>query len=72
MKNPWLCLTIVGVLGMSVIVGLIGIIALALYDKQSPESLVGVVSTAIGALASFLVSIPRGSVGVQDVRTKGS
>jgi hypothetical protein len=63
MRNPYLCIVIVGILGCGGLLGIAGIIGLAANAKAIPESLIAVVSCAFGALASFLVAPPRGSVG---------
>lgn len=66
MRNPWLCLSIVVVLGVCGLVGTAGMILLPAYGKEIPQALVAIVSGALGALSSFLVSPPRGSVGYTD------
>jgi hypothetical protein len=68
-RNPYLCLTIVLTLGITMLVGLGGIIMLTFADKEPPASLVAVVSGAAGSLSSFLVSVPRGSAGWGDPNT---
>lgn len=62
-RNPYLCLAIVVMLGLLAVVATGGIVLANLGGRDSPSSLVAIVSTCIGALASFLVSVPRGSVG---------
>jgi hypothetical protein len=64
MRNPWLCLAIVIILGLMAILGVGSITLLTLYERPVPESLVALTSTACGALASFLVQPPRGSHGI--------
>jgi hypothetical protein len=64
-RNPYLCLLIVGVLGSVAISGTLGMIFMPFVlggDVRPPESLVAVTSGAMGALASFLTQVPRGSV----------
>jgi hypothetical protein len=58
----------VAALGTAGLVGLCGIILLAYGGRPVPESLIAVVSASLGALSSFLVMPPRGSVGVSDFR----
>lgn len=62
-RNPYLCLTIVVMLGLGGFVGLLGMIFLAYNNKSAPEALIAVCSASWGSLASFLVMPPRGSVG---------
>ena len=64
MRNPYLCLTIVLVLGAGGILGLAGIILIAYAGHDVPQALIAIVSAAFGSLASFLVMPPRGSVGI--------
>lgn len=64
MRNPYLCLTIVAILGVGGLIGVGGIIGLAACGKPAPEALIAIISGAFGALSSFLVSPPRGSLGV--------
>jgi hypothetical protein len=65
-RNPYICITIVGIMGTVSVLGLVGIFVLALFGKQSPESMITIVAGAVGALSSFLVQVPRGSVGFDD------
>ena len=65
-RNPYICITIVGIMGTVSVLGLVGIFVLALFGKQSPESMITIVAGAVGALSSFLVQVPRGSVGFPD------
>lgn len=64
MRNPWLCIAIVGTLGLTILIGVIGMVVLALYGRPTPTELVAVVTTCTGAMSSFLVQPPRGSIGV--------
>jgi hypothetical protein len=63
MRNPWLCMIIVCTLGLGGLAGIAAIILLSYHDREIPQALVAIVSGTIGALSSFLVSPPRGSVG---------
>lgn len=68
MRSPWLCVAIVLMLGGGMILCIAGIIALALNGRSVPEALVVTAGTCVGALASFLVQPPRGSIGVSQER----
>ena len=65
-RNPYLCLTIVLTLGLTMLLGLGGVILLTFAGKEPPSSLVAVISGCAGSLSSFLVSVPRGSAGWDD------
>lgn len=62
-RNPYLCLAIVVSMAVCLNVGMIGILLMGYAGKEPPTSAVALVSTAIGSLSSFLVSVPRGSAG---------
>jgi len=62
-RNPYICLAIVLTLGGIAAVGMLGLLVLPAVGKQAPSEVVPVVGTCIGALCSFLVSVPRGQVG---------
>lgn len=62
-RNPWLCIAIVGVLGLIALVGVVCIGVGSARGVESAHALISIVSTCIGALSSFLVSVPRGSFG---------
>lgn len=64
-RNPWICLTIVVILGLFGLLSLGGIIACSLMQRDVPSALIAIASGCGGNLASFLVSIPRGSVGAE-------
>ena len=64
-KNPYVCLTIIIILGAFGLLSLGGIIACALLNKDVPSALIAIASGCGGNLASFLVSVPRGSVGAE-------
>lgn len=66
LRNPYLCLVIVTSLGLCCVLGVFGIVFLAHAGKVPPDSLVAIVSGAVGSLSSFLATPPRGSVGVDD------
>lgn len=63
MRNPYLCLAIVTMLGLAGLLCGIGIILLPLYGKPVPESLPVLAGGVLGSLSSFLVAPPRGSAG---------
>ena len=63
-RNPYLCLTIVVILGTCLIIGMSGIVYLGTHHLEVPPSLTALTAAAFGSLSSFLVSPPRGSVGV--------
>ena len=54
-KDIWLYRIIVAALGLTVVASVIGAIALAMTDQNTPEVLVALGSAAIGGLAGFLV-----------------
>ncbi len=64
MRNPWLCITIVLMLGSFGLLCGVGIIILPMCGKPVPDSLNTMGGMALGALAAFLVNPPRGSVGM--------
>lgn len=64
MRNPWLCLTIVLSLAITAFAGVTGTVILAFYGKTVPESLIAATAACYGALSTFLVNPPRGSVGL--------
>lgn len=63
MRNPYLCIVIVLMLGMGGLLCGLGIIVLPLYGKPVPDSLQVLAGSTFGALAAFLVAPPRGSFG---------
>lgn len=68
MRNPYLCIMIVCFLGMGAVGGMVGLIVLAYSGKPPPESLVAAVALCFGSLSSFLVSPPRGSIGINSTQ----
>lgn len=70
MRNPWLCIVIVSIVGLGALTGTIGLVLLALYKVETPQALVATVSLCYGSLASFLVTPPRGSVGIPEERSR--
>lgn len=64
-KNPYVCLTIVAILGSFGLLSLAGIIACVLLGHEAPSALIAIASGCGGNLASFLVSVPRGSLGAE-------
>lgn len=71
-RNPYLCLTIVGMLGGVMLLGMLGIVILSAMGKEPPASLVALASGAAGSLGSFLVSVPRGSAGSDSAHSSKS
>jgi len=71
MRNPWLCISIVIILGLGGIIGLSGLIGLANAGKPTSEALIAIVAGCFGNLASFLVMVPKGSVGVGEGHHRG-
>jgi hypothetical protein len=65
-RNPYLCLTIVCLLGAIAIISLVGIIVLAAFNKEPPGALISIASGSMCSLGTFLVSPPRGSVGYDE------
>lgn len=63
-KNPWLCIMIVGVFGMTLLIGLLGMLLLSYQDKHVGEGVLTIVGGAAGSLGTFLVTPPRGSHGM--------
>jgi len=70
-RNPWLCVTVVLMLGLLAIGGMFGIIFLALRGVPVPESVITITAAAAGGLSTFLVSPPKGSVGLGTADPKG-
>ncbi len=62
-RNPWICIAIIGILGVVAVGGLAFIGVLALQGKPGSGELNLLVGGAMGSLSSFLVQVPRGSVG---------
>lgn len=62
-RNPYICIVIVAILGGAGILNSLGVILLALNGKEAPQAIVALASAALGALASFLVQVPRGTAG---------
>ena len=58
--DVWIYRMVVGALGLTVLTGVIGAIALAMYGKDIPQLLVALGSAAIGALAGLLAPSPAG------------
>jgi hypothetical protein len=54
-KDVWLYHMIIAALGLTVVVGVVGAILLAITSQSTPELLAALGSTAIGGLAGFLV-----------------
>jgi hypothetical protein len=62
-RNPYLCLTIVGFIGVFGAIAIAGMVALCVVGRPIDPSIVGVAIGSLGSLSSFLVSVPRGSMG---------
>jgi hypothetical protein len=69
MRNPYLCLAIVVGLIVTALSGTWGMVLVALNATDGPAllpalvALGATVTTCLGSLSSFLVNVPRGSVG---------
>lgn len=63
MRNPYLCLVIVGSLGLCSLVGVVGMFALAYAGRAVPGEAIAIVAGAVGSLSSFLTRPPKGSAG---------
>jgi hypothetical protein len=70
--NPYLCMVIVGFIGTLGLVALLGLVFLAWNGRTAPETLNSIISGSICSLASFLVVVPRGSVGVGNGNGNGN
>lgn len=62
-RNPWVCILIISILGLVAIGGTVGMVLLPIYGKPVAGELNVLVGGALGSLSSFLVQVPRGSVG---------
>lgn len=64
MRNPWLCISIIGglIAGLILAVNWVGV--LALHGIEIPPVLPYLTIGILGSLSSFLVQPPRGSVGI--------
>lgn len=62
-RNPYLCLTVVALLGAALILSVGAVLACVLAGQKPPDLFGYIATTALGSLASFLVAVPRGSVG---------
>lgn len=67
-RNPYLCLAIVGCLGLCAVIGTTGIIVSGAVGRGPEPALIAIISACIGSLSSFLVGIPKGSVGVDSTQ----
>ncbi|CAG0941634.1 hypothetical protein ANRL1_00617 [Anaerolineae bacterium] len=59
-KDVWIYRMVVAALGLTVLIGAIGAILLAVAGKPVPEVLVALGSASIGALAGLLAPSPAG------------
>jgi hypothetical protein len=69
-RNPYLCLTIVAMLGACAALCIAGEILCAVRGVTTPGTLQLLASVCIGSLSSFLVAVPRGSTGFTDDRKR--
>ena len=65
-RNPWLCVLIAACIGIVAVAGVVGTILVAMTGHDLPPSLVALAGAALGSLSSFLVSVPRGSIGNEE------
>ena len=56
--DVWIYRTVVGALGLTVVMGVVGAIILAVASRPIPEILVALGSAAVGALAGLLAPSP--------------
>jgi len=57
-RNPYFCITIVAVLGAVAVAGTVGVVWVSVLGREPTQALVGVTSTAIGALGGALAVSP--------------
>jgi hypothetical protein len=57
-SDVWIYRFVVGAIGLTLLVALVGIIALAAFDDAVPDALVAIGSGALGALAGLLAPSP--------------
>jgi hypothetical protein len=69
-RNPYLCLAIVAFLGAAMLLAIGGIIVANSRGLEPSPALVALASGCVGSLSSFLVSVPRGSVGTDQEHVK--
>jgi hypothetical protein len=58
--DVWIYRTIVGALGMTMLLVIVGSCVLVLYDKPIPDVLVAIGTAAVGAIAGLLAPSPGG------------
>ncbi len=63
-RNPYLCIMIVGTFGLVTVIGVVGLMILSFANREPNSAVVGIIGTAIGSLGTFLVTPPRGSLGL--------
>lgn len=66
LRNPYLCITIVWLLGVVTMTSLLGIIIINLAGKEPHSSLISLASGGMCGLTAFLVQPPRHSVGYDE------
>jgi hypothetical protein len=57
-KDVWIYRAVVGALGLTVLLTIVGLIVLALVGKPAPDGLIALGSAAVGALAGLLAPSP--------------
>ncbi len=59
MRNPWICVVIAVSLALTALSCVAGIVATQLTDHDPHAALTTTAATCVGALASFLVVLPK-------------
>ena len=57
--DVWIYRMVVAAVGLVLLAGVIGVITLSMADRPIPETLVALVSAALGGLTGLLVPSPR-------------
>ncbi len=57
--DVWIYRMVIAAVGLVLLAGVIGVIALSMEDKPIPETLVALVSAALGGLTGLLAPSPR-------------
>ena len=63
-RNPYLCIVIVVALSLMGVMALAGMLYLSAVGKEPSQAVVTLAGMVVGALSSFLVTPPRGSVAM--------
>ena len=58
-SDVWIYRMVVATVGLVLLTGIIGVVALSMNGKSSPEVLVALVSAALGGLTGLLAPSPR-------------